>query len=295
MASNHRYHPWLSATLLFVLFTSPAASYLAAQQPSHNVAPHERDALIALYRATEGEHWTKHDGWLGEPGTECSWYGVTCYERADKPVTVDSLVLSENNLRGPIPEQITQLKGLHWFVIFGNHLSGMVPSALKSRWLEGQVVIAAEANLLTDISEIDYEYFPSAVLCASHRVILRADGSAVMYSEKCRNATPKDRRTFCEVKEGKNYGFALLAHLLEAQGFFELGKEYDLNITDSVFQSTRVVRGGKGTEVVEYAGGAPFALWAINRAIEGVGASVEWGKTSTQTQCPRWKSVAEAR
>ena len=38
----------------------------------------EREALIALYNATDGDNWTCNDGWLGAPGTECSWYGVTC-------------------------------------------------------------------------------------------------------------------------------------------------------------------------------------------------------------------------
>ena len=38
----------------------------------------ERDALIALYNSTDGDNWTDNTGWLGEAGTECSWFGVTC-------------------------------------------------------------------------------------------------------------------------------------------------------------------------------------------------------------------------
>ena len=39
----------------------------------------ERDALIALYNSTDGANWTDNTGWLGEAGTECSWFGIRCY------------------------------------------------------------------------------------------------------------------------------------------------------------------------------------------------------------------------
>ena len=58
---------------LFLLLISLAgASY--AQVPQI-----ERDALIALYNSTDGANWTDNTGWLGEAGTECSWFGVRCY------------------------------------------------------------------------------------------------------------------------------------------------------------------------------------------------------------------------
>jgi hypothetical protein len=38
----------------------------------------EREALIALYNALDGENWERNTGWLGDAGTECDWYGVTC-------------------------------------------------------------------------------------------------------------------------------------------------------------------------------------------------------------------------
>ena len=117
---------------------------------------------------------------------------------------------------------------------------------------------------------------------------MRADYTATLFTKKCRNATRNDRHTFCEVKKGKTYQFALLGHLLEEQGFFNLAPEYQVSITDSVFESTRALRDGKRHEVVEYAGGAPFQLWVINRAIEGVAASIQWETTTTQRECPRW-------
>jgi Leucine Rich Repeat (LRR) protein len=45
------------------------------------VSPQERQALLALYEATDGNHWKDHTGWLGPAGTECVWYGVSCDHR----------------------------------------------------------------------------------------------------------------------------------------------------------------------------------------------------------------------
>ena len=58
---------------LFALLISLAgASY--AQIPQI-----ERDALVALYNSTDDANWTDNTGWLGAVGTECSWFGVSCY------------------------------------------------------------------------------------------------------------------------------------------------------------------------------------------------------------------------
>ena len=43
----------------------------------------EREALIAIYNATDGDNWDPHyfgssEGWDGPAGTECNWWGVTC-------------------------------------------------------------------------------------------------------------------------------------------------------------------------------------------------------------------------
>ncbi len=55
-----------------ILFSLAGASYAKVPQI-------ERDTLIALYNSTNGVNWTANTGWLGEAGTECSWFGVRCY------------------------------------------------------------------------------------------------------------------------------------------------------------------------------------------------------------------------
>jgi len=274
----------------------------------------ERQALEALYKATDGNHWVHRVGWLGPPGTECTWHGVGCGSSDNKAMRIMQLDFYENNLAGTIPDEIGQLRQLRslnlarnrltgaipstlgqlahleWLAIFGNRLSGLAPAPLIQRWLAGPLDISAETPLLTDVSEIDFESSASAVLCTSHRIILRVDNSVVSYTERCRAATPGDRTTFCEVKEGQIGGeeFARLGWLVKKSGFFGLRPEYYRGVTDAGFENTRVTESGKIHAVSNYAGGGPFELWVIQRAIAGVAAAAEWEKTSTQQKCPRW-------
>jgi len=245
---------------------------------------------VALYEATQGNHWKNHDGWLGPVGSECTWHGVWCEPSASEPTAVVDLELSENNLNGRIPEAIGQLVHLQRLFILGNHLLGRLPDPLIRQWLSGSLWVSAEAPLFTDVSEIDFESSASALLCARRRFVLRSDNSAVLFTERCRSASPKDRRTFCEVKKGRAWGeeFAMLAWSLEKNGYFTLQANYQRDISDSVFVSTRVTRDGKDYDVVEYAGGGPFELWVIHRVIEGVSSSIEWGAPKTLPECPRW-------
>jgi hypothetical protein len=175
-------------------------------------------------------------------------------------------------------------------MMFGNHLSGLVPDALIQRSLAGPLEISAETPLLTDLSEIDFESSARAVLCATHRIILRSNDSVVSYTERCRDATPDDRTTFCEVRDGRigQGEFARLAWLVEKSGFLNLSPEYYRDITHAAFENTRVTKSGKVHAVSNYAGAGPFELWVIQHAIEGVAASAEWEKTSSQQKCPPW-------
>ena len=271
----------------------PATDVLSSSE-SKRIPPQERQALIAIYEATDGTHWKDKNGWLGDPGSECTWKGVMCGSRLPGPTTVTSLTLSENNLRGAIPEAAGQLTHLENLDIYGNALSGKLPEAWIRRSRTGELFIAAEDSLLTDVTAIDFESSSSSVICAKYRIVLHSDRTAVQYTERCRNATPDDRASFCEVKEGRAWGFARLGWLLEENGFFALRENYDLSVTDSTFESLRVIRNGKSYEVIEYAGAGPQALWVIHRSIEGVASSIEWEKTTKQPKCPRW-SEPEAK
>lgn len=251
------------------------------------VSAEERQALLALFESTDGMHWKDKTGWLGPVSTECSWYGVRCKGGVYGVTTIYKLDLNANNLVGAVPDAVARLENLDSFNVLGNHLSGMLPSAMIKRWAAQELDLGAEDSLLTNVSEIDFESSPSAVQCASHRITIRSDGSAVLYTERCRNATPRDRTTFCEVKKGHIYGFAKLAWLIDKNGFYDFKSHYERSITDSVFETTRVTRDSVRYEVSNYADAGPFELWVIERAVESVAAFTDWQDTTKTKVCPR--------
>lgn len=256
---------------------------------ARGVSRQEREALVALYEATNGTGWTHRVGWLGPPRTECSWHGVECELRAGATTSVTRLDLSENNLVGTVPGAVERLSLLEALYLFGNRLDGKLPEPLFRRWLVGELELSADPSLLTDVSEVDYGWHAGALLCAEHRVLLRADGTAQDWTEKCGGATPDDRTTFCEARVGRvrSGDFARLGVLLEQVGFFQLAAEYTRNWTHGMQERTRVTRGGTTFQVENYATEGPMELWSARRAIEGVAADVEWETATTLPECPR--------
>ena len=97
----------------------------------------ERNALIALYEATDGENWRKNSGWKGPPGTECSWYGIKCQ---DGDTHVTKIDLPDNKLQNelPVPPEndsgetvsLGDLEFLESLILRGNSLEGPLPSVL---------------------------------------------------------------------------------------------------------------------------------------------------------------------
>ena len=70
----------------------------------------EREALMQLYRATNGPAWTHNDGWaMSAPVCE-DWYGVSC----DGDGSVIGLSLTENNLKGSLPTALANLTKLEY-------------------------------------------------------------------------------------------------------------------------------------------------------------------------------------
>jgi Leucine-rich repeat (LRR) protein len=111
----------------------------------------ERQALLDLYASTHGDGWIYDTNWLGPPGTEGDWLGVTC-NLAGTHVTrlelagnrlagtlpaslhrlteLQRLDLGYNELGGAIPATIGQLKYLRALMLGGNRLEGALPASL---------------------------------------------------------------------------------------------------------------------------------------------------------------------
>ena len=91
-------------------------------------AEKDREALVALYNATNGENWFESDNWLSDAPIG-EWYGVTTND--DRRVI--ALVLSTNNLSGEIPAELGSLSNLKELDLSTNNLSGCVPSSLEDQ------------------------------------------------------------------------------------------------------------------------------------------------------------------
>ena len=85
----------------------------------------QRYTAATLYISTDGKDWDNNDGWMGRMNV-CTWYGVGC----DDDGRVTSLSLSDNNLNGPIPADLSVLGDLHTIEMHKNNLSGEIPSSI---------------------------------------------------------------------------------------------------------------------------------------------------------------------
>lgn len=96
----------------------------------------ERDALIDLYTATNGDSWLYKTNWktsgnFSDAGTEHTWYGITVAS-VDGEDHVTEIRLSTNNLEGTLPTSLANLSHLKILYLHTNKLSGTIPVQLMS-------------------------------------------------------------------------------------------------------------------------------------------------------------------
>ena len=85
----------------------------------------DRDVLVTLYEATDGDNWLENENWLSRrPIGE--WYGVT----VDDSGRVIGLYLSENELSGTIPPELGYLTKLEELDLAKNQLRRTIPPEL---------------------------------------------------------------------------------------------------------------------------------------------------------------------
>lgn len=146
----------------------------------------ERDALVALYEATNGDNWKNNANWCTDAPLE-EWYGVTTDElgkvrRLELPQNnltgnipteigcfseLYSLDLSNNALNGEIPNEIGNLTSLGYLYLSSNSLEGSIPPSignlyrLKSLYLSHNKLTGTfplEMSQLTELSSISLDF-----------------------------------------------------------------------------------------------------------------------------------------
>ena len=86
----------------------------------------DREALVALYNATDGENWNRSENWLSDAPIG-EWEGVT----TDDDGRVIALELPNNALSGEIPAELGSLSNLESLKL-SDGLSGEIPPELSS-------------------------------------------------------------------------------------------------------------------------------------------------------------------
>ena len=102
----------------------------------------DRDALVALYNATDGDNWVFSTNWLSQEAIG-DWYGVT----TDANGSVTRLMLPSNDLSGTIPAALGSLGKLEQLYLYGNSLTGGIPAELGN--LGSLTILQLQVNQLS--------------------------------------------------------------------------------------------------------------------------------------------------
>lgn len=101
---------------LLLFLTLFISLHVSAQVPQA-----ERDALIDLYNATNGDSWVNNTNWNTELPVS-SWHGVTVVNNL-----ITGVSLAYNNLEGYLPNSLTNLSVVESLFLTGNKLEGNLP------------------------------------------------------------------------------------------------------------------------------------------------------------------------
>jgi Leucine-rich repeat (LRR) protein len=102
----------------------------------------DREVLVDFYHSTSGPDWIRQDNWLLSDIHHCQWHGVLCNNQSQ----VEEIQLYDNELRGPLPETLSNLTQLKTLYLSFNSISGNLPSTigkcskLENIWLKANKV-----------------------------------------------------------------------------------------------------------------------------------------------------------
>ena len=132
----------------------------------------DRDALVALYNATDGPNWTNNTNWLSDAPLD-DWYGVTT-DAAGRVVRLnlsgywdsDTGEAVRHGLKGPIPGEVGKLTELTHLLLTWNELTSIPPELgnlgrLQELWLRFNklsVPIPPELGKLDSLRILDLGY-----------------------------------------------------------------------------------------------------------------------------------------
>lgn len=126
-----------SLTLEYRIIQEPNAAYQLEL---------ERDALIAIYKALDGDNWTNNENWCSDKPVG-EWYGV----RTDHPqgYVTNIFFMAPNNIKGSLPSSISVFNNLESLYLCDDGLSGIVQEeAFSSEHLREFVIMSQNVDVI---------------------------------------------------------------------------------------------------------------------------------------------------
>ena len=178
----------------------------AANAAVSALARADRDALVALYNATDGPNWNRSDSWLTEaPMNE--WYGVV----TDSEGRVRWLTLWDNGLKGPIVAELGNLTALEFLGLGDNELTGEVPAELGGAtgltgvWIDDNLLTGIIPSSFLELSELRvFDFSGNEELCMPGTVSYSewADSVSLVSGTDCSEADAQVLRVLYETNGG---------------------------------------------------------------------------------------------
>ena len=126
---------------------APGTAAATAPPAVSGSAETDREALVALYNATNGQNWRYNDNWLSDAPLG-EWYGVNTNDDG-RVIALDFNGNGNGNgLSGEIPAELGSLSKLIRLSLCDNELSGEIPAELGS--LSNLEYLWLEDNWLSD-------------------------------------------------------------------------------------------------------------------------------------------------
>ena len=124
----------------------------------------EREALIAIYKALDGDNWTNNENWCSDKPIN-EWYGV----RVNEQGFVNMIELTSNKLKGIFPKELNNIVFLENLRMMDNSVTGTLDVFCKNKKLNG---LDLRQNLFTGTIPEEFCDLPLASANSSYALQL---------------------------------------------------------------------------------------------------------------------------
>ena len=104
--------------------------------------PKDREAMVALYTATNGRYWYNSSRWMKGDPCDNAWYGLYCVRGR-----VLQINIVFNNMSGALPAELAQADMLQVARFYSNRLTGTIPAEILQ--MKSLQILDLDSNQLT--------------------------------------------------------------------------------------------------------------------------------------------------